>query len=163
MSGRTRARPTPSARRTLRSRPSSRAPVSSTASGSSGAATPGRSGATRQQVRCWPPRTTSNGAHMRKTARVSVRLAALPAGLAIVVAGPGWLYVVAPGSHLPGPTVGDALPLDELAKHSAAPLLLFVAAWGGAAPALGCPARPLAPRPPPPPPPPGPLVACLGC
>ena len=81
---------------------------------------------------------------MHKAWRVVARVAALPAGLAVVVAATGWLYVVAPGSHVPGPTVGDALPLDELARHSAAPLLLFVAAWGGAALALGCLARLLA-------------------
>jgi lysyl-tRNA synthetase, class II len=76
--------------------------------------------------------------------RIAARLLALPAAVAIVAAATGWLYLVAPGSHLPGPSVGDALPLDELSKHSAAPLLLFVGVWALAAVALGLAARVLA-------------------
>jgi lysyl-tRNA synthetase class 2 len=80
----------------------------------------------------------------RRLLRLAVRVAALPAGVAVVSAATGWLYLVAPDSRLPGPTVGDALPLDELARHSTAPLLLFVATWSSAAVALGCLARLLA-------------------
>jgi len=48
--------------------------------------------------------------------------------LAVVVATAGWLYVVR-ANGLPGPRVRQALPLDELAKHAAAPLVWFVAVW----------------------------------
>jgi len=51
------------------------------------------------------------------------------AGFAVVVSASGWLYVVAPRVHLPGPRIGDALPLDELSRHSAVPLVLFLAIW----------------------------------
>jgi lysyl-tRNA synthetase, class II len=72
------------------------------------------------------------------------RVLALPAALAVVLAASGWLYLVGPGSRLPGPKVGEALPLDELARHSAVPLLLFVLVWGCTAAVLGCLARGLA-------------------
>lgn len=52
---------------------------------------------------------------------------------AVVVAATGWLYIVRPHSHLPGPPVTDALPLDELSSHSAVPLLVFVGVWATAA------------------------------
>jgi lysyl-tRNA synthetase, class II len=80
---------------------------------------------------------------MRRVGRIALAVAAVPAGLAILLAASGWLYLVGPGTHLPGPLVGDALPLDELSKHSAVPLLLFVAVWGAAAVALGGLARAL--------------------
>lgn len=76
--------------------------------------------------------------------RIGGRLMGLAGALAIVVAATGWLYLVGPRLHLGGPTVGDALPLDELARHSAAPLLLFALIWGAAAVALGLVARMLA-------------------
>jgi lysyl-tRNA synthetase class 2 len=56
----------------------------------------------------------------------------------------GWLYLIGHEGHPPGPAVGDALPLDELARHSAVPLLVFVGAWSCAAVALACIARLLA-------------------
>ena len=68
--------------------------------------------------------------------RVALALAPL-AGLGIVVTATGWLYLLRPHVSLPGPVVGDALPLDELSRHSGAPLLLFVAVWGLAAALLG--------------------------
>ena len=74
---------------------------------------------------------------MRRLARIGIGVGASVAGLAIVLAASGWLYLVGPSSHLPGPKVGEALPLDELSKHSAVPLVLFVAVWGAAALALG--------------------------
>ena len=63
------------------------------------------------------------------------------AGLGVVFAATGWLYLVGPHAHLPGPRIGDALPLDELSRHSAVSLLLFVAIWGAAALLLGLLAR----------------------
>jgi lysyl-tRNA synthetase class 2 len=59
--------------------------------------------------------------------------------LAAGFAATGWLYLVRPA--LPGPRLGEALPLDELAKHSSAPLLWYVAVWAAAAAALGFYAR----------------------
>jgi lysyl-tRNA synthetase class 2 len=56
---------------------------------------------------------------------------------AIVIATTGWLYIVQPHSKLPGPSVADALPLDELSRRSAVPLLVFLAVWGTAAVLLG--------------------------
>src|ERR671935_1877499 len=56
---------------------------------------------------------------------------------AIVVAATGWLYVIQPHSKLPGPPVADALPLDELSRRSAVPLLVFVMVWLAAALLLG--------------------------
>ena len=70
----------------------------------------------------------------------AVALAPL-AGLAIVVAATGWLYLIRPHVSLPGPAVGDALPLDELSKHSGVSLLLFVAVWAPAGLLLGLLAR----------------------
>ena len=67
------------------------------------------------------------------------RAAAAPAFLAVLVGATGWLYLVRPS--LPGPRVGEALPLDELSRHSAVPLLWFVAIWGSAALAVGLVAR----------------------
>jgi lysyl-tRNA synthetase class 2 len=60
---------------------------------------------------------------------------------AIVVAATGWLYLIQPHSKLPGPPLRDALPLDELSRHSAVPLIVFVAVWGTAALLLGLVAR----------------------
>lgn len=74
---------------------------------------------------------------MRRAGRIALGVAALPAGLAIVLAASGWLYLAGPTTHLPGPLISDALPLDELSRHSAVPLVLFVAVWSAAALALG--------------------------
>jgi lysyl-tRNA synthetase, class II len=63
------------------------------------------------------------------------------AGLAIVVAASGWLYLVVPRTDDLGPRIGDALPLDELSGRSAAPLVLFVGVWAAAAVLLGLIAR----------------------
>ena len=71
-----------------------------------------------------------------------VALALAPvAGLAIVASASGWLYLLRPHMSLPGPIVGDALPLDELSRHSAVPLIAFVAVWSAAAALLGLLAR----------------------
>src|SRR5919204_275560 len=56
---------------------------------------------------------------------------------AIVIAATGWLYLIQPHSALPGTAVPDALPLDELSRRSAAPLLVFLAVWLTAALLLG--------------------------
>ncbi|HLB18677.1 MAG TPA: phosphatidylglycerol lysyltransferase domain-containing protein [Gaiellaceae bacterium] len=56
---------------------------------------------------------------------------------AVIVAASGWLYIVQPHSSVPGPPVPDALPLDELSRRSAVPLLVFLGIWAGAAISLG--------------------------
>ena len=61
-------------------------------------------------------------------AAIRIALASL-AGLCVVFAATGWLYVMR-DVHFPGPRIGEALPLDELSKRSALPLLLFVLVWG---------------------------------
>lgn len=55
------------------------------------------------------------------------------------VAATGWLYSVRPG--IPGPRIGEALPLDELSRHSSAPLAWFVLVWLTVAAVLGLYAR----------------------
>ena len=59
------------------------------------------------------------------------------ASFAVVIAAMGWMYVIQPHSKLPGPPVTDALPLDELSRRSAIPLLVFLAVWVAAAALLG--------------------------
>jgi hypothetical protein len=68
---------------------------------------------------------------------VARALAASVVSLAIVIAASGWLYLIQPRHALAGPPVGDALPLDELSRRSAVPLLVFVAVWATAAVLLG--------------------------
>jgi lysyl-tRNA synthetase, class II len=60
---------------------------------------------------------------------------------AVVVAASGWLYVIQPHSSLPGPAIADALPLDELSRRSAVPLVVFLVVWCTAALSLGLIAR----------------------
>jgi lysyl-tRNA synthetase class 2 len=67
------------------------------------------------------------------------RLASLPLAFATSLAATGWLYLVHVG--IGGPRVGEALPLDELSRHAAAPLLWYLLVWAGAAVALGLYAR----------------------
>ena len=67
------------------------------------------------------------------------RALGLPVLLLVSVATTGWLYLVQPA--LPGPRIGDVLPLDELARHSAAPLLWYLVVWGAAGATLGLYAR----------------------
>ena len=77
---------------------------------------------------------------MRRIARAAgLGLVGLTA-LAVLIAATGWLYVVHPRLAL-GPALPHALPLDELSKRSAAPLLVFVAVWGAAGLMLGLLAR----------------------
>src|SRR5215468_7702117 len=74
-------------------------------------------------------------------ARAARALFASTTSFAVVVAAVGWLYVIQPHSSLPGPAVPDALPLDELSRRSAVPLLVFLLVWGAAAALLGFIAR----------------------
>ena len=67
------------------------------------------------------------------------KAAGVPVVLLVAIAATGWLYVVRPA--LPGPHIGQALPLDELSRHSSTPLLWFVAVWGVAAALIGLYAR----------------------
>ena len=71
---------------------------------------------------------------MLRVARASV---ASLSSFAVVLAASGWLYVVQPHGRLPGPAIADALPLDELSRRSAVPLVVFLAVWGTAALLLG--------------------------
>ena len=64
------------------------------------------------------------------------RVAAFPLSLAVVLAATGWLYTVR-GLFDVRPLVGEALPLDELARHSSVPLLTFTLVWAAAALLLG--------------------------
>jgi len=68
------------------------------------------------------------------------KVAVAPALVAIGLAATGWLYEIR-GGGMPGPRMHQALPLDELAKHAAAPLLSFVLVWSVAALLLACVAR----------------------
>src|SRR3954470_11079378 len=128
-SGSTAAPTTASGRRTRGSPPSSAACGCLTASSSSVAVTTGRCGVATRHARCSPSR---GGSMLR-------RLGAFPLLLAATLATTGWLYVVR--LPLPGPKLGEALPLDELAKHSSAPLFWFLAVWVPAAAALALYAR----------------------
>ena len=58
---------------------------------------------------------------------------ALLQGLAIAVIGTGLLYLIAPLAPRAGPSISDALPLDELPGRAGAPLLLFALAWAAVA------------------------------
>src|SRR5579864_1842855 len=78
---------------------------------------------------------------MARLARTGELAAVAVLGVLVVLSTSGWLYLVDPhirgwgGPHL------AALPLDELAHHSAVPLPLFVAAWAAAGALLGLLAR----------------------
>jgi len=71
---------------------------------------------------------------VRRAGRIAF---ASTASFAVVLAAMGWLYVVQPHSKLPGPPIQDALPLDELSRRSAVPVLVFLAVWAAAAALLG--------------------------
>lgn len=61
--------------------------------------------------------------------------------LAVVVAAQGWLYVIRPGLPRLGPSIHDALPLDELPRHDSVPLLVFFVVWAIAGLLIGAVAR----------------------
>jgi lysyl-tRNA synthetase, class II len=65
---------------------------------------------------------------MRRLLRAAAILVGVFVGLALAISATGLLYA-ARGVSLPGPVVRDALPLDELPRHDAVPLLLFVGIW----------------------------------
>jgi lysyl-tRNA synthetase class 2 len=75
---------------------------------------------------------------VRSAARASI---ASVLGAATVVAATGWLYLARSAVSLPGPSVRDALALDELPRHSGVPLVLYLAVWAVAAALLGTLAR----------------------
>ncbi len=68
------------------------------------------------------------------------RLALPPIVLAVAFAVTGWFYAIRLGD-VPGPRVAEALPLDDLAKHSSVSLLWFLAVWAAAAALFGLAAR----------------------
>jgi lysyl-tRNA synthetase, class II len=72
--------------------------------------------------------------------RSALRVVAGLAGLLVVASAAGWFYLLR-GVALPGPRVGEALPLDELSKRSSAPLLLFLVVWLAVGLAVGLIAR----------------------
>ena len=63
------------------------------------------------------------------------KAAAAPAVLVLSLAATGWLYLVQPA--LPGPRIGEALPLDELSRHSSASLAWYAVVWAVTGLALG--------------------------
>jgi lysyl-tRNA synthetase, class II len=67
------------------------------------------------------------------------RAASVPLALVVATAVTGWFYTVKP--PIPGPRIGEALPLDELSRHAAAPLLWYVLVWAAAGAFLGLFAR----------------------
>ncbi|HYX88883.1 MAG TPA: phosphatidylglycerol lysyltransferase domain-containing protein [Gaiellaceae bacterium] len=73
--------------------------------------------------------------------RVLRNAVAALAGLAVLFAAAGWLYLIRPDVGSAGPPIPDALPLDELSHRAAVPLALFLAVWGAAALLLGLLAR----------------------
>ena len=78
---------------------------------------------------------------MRRAARTIVLAAAALVGFAVVNSAYGWLYLIGPSSWAPGPRLADALTFDELAGHSARPLLVFLGVWVVTALVLGLIAR----------------------
>ena len=79
---------------------------------------------------------------MRRGVLAAGRVAvAVPLMLAVAAAATGWLYTIGPHAHLPGPRIGDGLPLDELSKRASVPLLAFLGVWVLAALLLGLLAR----------------------
>jgi lysyl-tRNA synthetase class 2 len=67
------------------------------------------------------------------------RAVAPPLAVLVAATATGWLYLVRP--PLPGPRIGEALPLDELSRHAASPLLWYVVVWAAAGAVLGGVAR----------------------
>ena len=67
------------------------------------------------------------------------RAIAPPLAVVVAATATGWLYLVHPA--LPGPRIGEALPLDELSRHAASPLLWYVTVWAAAGALLGAVAR----------------------
>jgi lysyl-tRNA synthetase class 2 len=70
---------------------------------------------------------------------VARKVLALPLVVLVSTAATGWMYVLHPA--LPGPRVGEALPLDELSRHAAVAIAWYAAVWAVAAALLGLYAR----------------------
>jgi lysyl-tRNA synthetase, class II len=68
-------------------------------------------------------------------------LSATTLALGVIAAATGWLYVLRPHVGLPGPSVHDALALDELPHRAGVSLLLYVGVWTVAAVLLAVIAR----------------------
>jgi lysyl-tRNA synthetase, class II len=62
---------------------------------------------------------------------VARKAASIPLVLLLGTGVTGWLYLVRPS--LPGPRLGEALPLDELSRHSSVPVVWYVGVWSLAA------------------------------
>ena len=75
---------------------------------------------------------------MRSAGRGTV---AIVAGLGVVLAATGWLYLLRPAIRAPGPLVHDALALDELSQHGSVPVPVYLLVWASAALLLGLLAR----------------------
>jgi len=68
---------------------------------------------------------------LRTAESIGKRVGAVILGLALSLAALGWLYLLrAPVGVVPGPRIGDALILDELAGHSQVTIWLFLFVWG---------------------------------
>ncbi|MDQ2968317.1 MAG: phosphatidylglycerol lysyltransferase domain-containing protein [Actinomycetota bacterium] len=78
---------------------------------------------------------------MRRLRRTAGLFVTALAGLTVLVGASGWLYLIQPHSALPGTPIADALPLDELSRRSAVPLIVFVGVWAAAGLVLGLLAR----------------------
>jgi lysyl-tRNA synthetase class 2 len=70
---------------------------------------------------------------------VARKALALPLVLLVSTAATGWMYLYHPS--LPGPRVGEGLPLDELSRHAAVAIGWYVAVWTVAAVLIGLYAR----------------------
>jgi lysyl-tRNA synthetase, class II len=77
---------------------------------------------------------------LRSLLRAGGLSVALAAGLAVAIAASGWLYLLR--AFGPGrPAIGDALPLDELARRGSTSVFVFVLVWAAAGLLLGLIAR----------------------
>ena len=74
---------------------------------------------------------------MPSSARVVAPLVLGTSALGVSLAAVGWLYLIGAHDGIPGPRVGDALPLDELSHHAAVPVVVFLAVWASAGVVLG--------------------------
>ena len=74
-------------------------------------------------------------------ARVVRAVVAAVLAFGVLVAADGWLYAARPLVSISGPSVHDALALDELSHRASVPLALYTAVWAAAAVLLGLLAR----------------------
>src|SRR5919204_3049536 len=78
---------------------------------------------------------------MGSVARAARLLTAALAGIVVMFAASGWLYLVHAREGVFRPRLADGLPLDELSRRAAVPIAIFLAVWVGAAAVLGLLAR----------------------